>query len=64
MDNNVQPLLLDTVAASRFLGVGTGTIRGWVNAGLPFIRAGKGGKKFYTKKDLEKWIERQKESAA
>lgn len=57
------PLLLDIHGAAVFLGVGVGVIRGWVADGLPYIRAGRGGKKMFVRRDLEKWIERRKESA-
>jgi len=40
-----EPLLLDTLAAAAFVGVGKGVIRRWVSEGLPFVRAGSGGKK-------------------
>jgi hypothetical protein len=39
------PLLLDVNAAARFVGVGSCVIRGWVAEGLPFVRAGRGGKR-------------------
>lgn len=58
------PLLLDINGAATFLGVGVGVIRGWVADGLPFVRAGRGGKKMFVRRDLEKWIERRKESCA
>lgn len=59
-----ETLLLDVRAAAKFLGVGIGVIRGWSAEGLPFIRGGPGGKKLFTRRDLEKWVERLKESAA
>jgi excisionase family DNA binding protein len=58
-----EPLLLDTPAAAAFVGVGKGVIRRWVSEGLPFLRGGRGGKKLFTRRDLEKFIERQKEHA-
>jgi hypothetical protein len=57
------PLLLDTASAAVVVDVSTGVIRGWVGNGLPFVRAGRGGKKMFSRHDLEKWIERIKESA-
>jgi excisionase family DNA binding protein len=54
-------LLIDIKAAAEFVGVGEGTIRRWVSEGLPIIRAGVGGKKMFTRRDLERWIERLKE---
>jgi hypothetical protein len=58
------PLLIDTNAAAAFVGTTPGVIRGWVAEGLPFLRAGRGGKKLFTRRDLERWIERLKEKAA
>ena len=58
------PLLLDVRAAAAFVGVGPGVIRRWCADGLPFIRAGRGGRKLLTRRDLEKWVERLKETAA
>jgi len=58
------PLLLDVRAAAAFVGVGSGVIRHWCADGLPFVRAGRGGKKLFMRRDLEKWVERLKESAA
>ena len=57
-----QPLLLDITRAAQLLGVGIGVLRGWVADGLPFIRAGRGGKKMFARRDLERFIERLKES--
>jgi len=59
-----EPILLDSAAAAGYVGVSVGVIRGWVGAGLPFIRAGRGGRKMFTRRDLEKWVERNKETAA
>lgn len=59
-----ETLLLDIATAATLVGVSPGVLRGWVRDGLPFVRAGRGGKKYFTRRDLEKWIERQKESAA
>lgn len=59
---DLQTLLIDINAAARFVGVGTGVIRGWVADGLPFIRAGRGGKKMFSPVDLKRFIERQKET--
>jgi len=58
------PILLDAIGAAKFLGLTKGIIRGWVANGLPFVRAGRGGRKMFTRRDLEKWIERKKETAA
>lgn len=55
------PLLLDINAAARFIGVGPGVLRSWINDGLPFIRAGRGGKKMFAVSDLKKFVERKKE---
>jgi Helix-turn-helix domain len=57
-----ESLLLDIKAAADFVGVGVGVLRNWVCEGLPFVRGGRGGKKMFTRRDLERWIERQKES--
>jgi hypothetical protein len=57
-------LLIDTNAAAAFVGTIPGVIRGWVAEGLPFVRAGRGGKKLFGRRDLERWIERLKEKAA
>jgi hypothetical protein len=59
---DLQTLLLDINAAARLVGVGSGVIRGWVAEGLPFIRAGRGGKKMFSPVDLKRFIERQKET--
>jgi hypothetical protein len=59
---DLQTLLLDINAAARLVGVGSGVIRGWVTEGLPFIRAGRGGKKMFSPVDLKRFIERQKET--
>jgi hypothetical protein len=59
---DLQTLLLDINAAARLVGVGSGVIRGWVAEGLPFIRAGRGGKKMFSRVDLKRFIERQKET--
>lgn len=64
MQPNKEPLLVDVRDAAAYLGTTPGVVRGWVAAGLPFIRAGRGGKKMFTRRDLERWVERQKESAA
>ncbi|MFI5117192.1 MAG: helix-turn-helix domain-containing protein [Terriglobales bacterium] len=58
-----ESLLLDTSAAAAFVGVGTGVLRRWVAEGLPFVRGGRGGRKLFTRRDIERWIERNKESA-
>lgn len=58
-----EPLLLDVAAAAAIVGVGMGVIRGWASDGLPFVRAGRGGRKMFTRRDLEKWSERLKERA-
>ena len=56
-----EPLLMDITHAASFVGVGVGVLRGWVADGLPFIRAGRGGKKMFARRDLERWVERLKE---
>lgn len=56
-----ETLLLDSPRAAELVGVSVGVLRGWVSQGLPFIRAGRGGRKLFTRKDLERWIEKQKE---
>lgn len=61
--DSAQPLLLDINAAAKFLGVGAGTMRTFIANGIPFVRAGRGGKRMFIRKDLERWIERMKESA-
>jgi DNA-binding transcriptional MerR regulator len=58
-----EPLLLDATRAAEIAGVSVGVIRGWVANGLPFIRAGRGGRKMFTRRDLEIFVERLKESA-
>lgn len=58
-----EPLLIDVVRAAEVVGVSPGVIRGWVADGLPFIRAGRGGRKMFTRRDLERFVERQKEQA-
>jgi hypothetical protein len=62
MTPDTTPLLLDINAAARFVGVGAGVIRGWVIDGLPFVRAGRGGKKMFSPLDLKRFVERKKES--
>ena len=54
-------MLLDVVAAAAIVGVGEGVIRGWVADGLPFVRAGRGGRKMFVRRDLERFVERLKE---
>ena len=56
------PLLLDTRGAAALVGVQPGVLRRWVQDGLPFVRAGRGGRKMFTRRDLEKWVERLKET--
>lgn len=58
------PILIDVQAAALHVGVGVGVIRSWVRDGLPFVRGGRGGKKLFARRDLEKWVERMKESTA
>lgn len=58
------PILIDVRAAALHVGVGVGVIRAWVRDGLPFVRGGRGGKKLFARRDLERWIERLKESVA
>jgi hypothetical protein len=62
-NQNTEPLLLDVVAAAAIVGVSVGIIRGWVADGLPFVRAGRGGRKMFTRRDLERFVERQKEQS-
>ena len=57
-----EALLFDINTAAELVGVGVGVIRNWVRDGLPFVRGGRGGKKMFARRDLERWIERQKES--
>jgi hypothetical protein len=59
-NQKAEPLLLDIVRAAAFVGVGIGVIRGWVSDGLPFLRAGRGGRKMFTRRDLERFVERLK----
>ncbi|MBZ5569004.1 MAG: helix-turn-helix domain-containing protein [Acidobacteriia bacterium] len=58
-----EPLLMDINAAAAFVGVGSGVIRGWASDGLAFVRAGRGGKKMFARRDIERYVERRKESA-
>jgi predicted site-specific integrase-resolvase len=58
-----EPLLMDINAAATFIGIGPGVLRRWVSDGLPFVRAGRGGRKLFTRRDLERFVERRKESA-
>lgn len=61
MDNT--PLLLDINSAAKFVGVGPGTIRGWIlEEQLPFVRAGRGGKKMFAPADLKRFVEKLKET--
>jgi hypothetical protein len=62
-NQKAEPLLLDIVGAAAFVGVGIGVIRGWVSDGLPFLRAGRGGRKMFTRRDLERFVERLKEQS-
>jgi len=64
VSSQTEPLLLDITRASSVVGVSVSTLRHWTADGLPFIRGGPGGKKLYQRRDLERWIERLKESAA
>jgi len=56
--------LVDVPTAASITGTSVGTIRRWVADGLPYVRAGAGGKKMFDAADLRKWIERCKERAA
>lgn len=56
-----EPLLVDIAGAAAYVGVGIDVIRGWAEDGLPFVRAGRGGKKMFLRRDLERFIERNKE---
>jgi len=62
VDSQRISLLIDIKAAAELVGVGQGVIRRWVSEGLPFVRAGRGGKKLFAREDLERWIERLKET--
>lgn len=62
-NQNTEPLLVDVIGAAAIVGVSVGVIRGWVADGLPFVRAGRGGRKMFTRRDLERFVERQKEQA-
>ena len=62
MDNQ-EPLLLDISRAALIVGISISTIRKWTANGLPFVRAGSGGKKMYARRDIERFIERLKERA-
>jgi hypothetical protein len=57
----IEPLLFDSQRAAEMVGVSVGVLRGWVSQGLPYVRAGRGGRKMFTRRDLEKFVERQKE---
>jgi DNA-binding transcriptional MerR regulator len=59
--NNQEPLLLDISRAALIVGVSSSTIRKWTADGLPFVRAGAGGKKMYARRDIERFVERLKE---
>jgi len=59
-----EPLYIDVVAAAAYVGVSVCQIRKWTADGLPFLSAGRGGKKVYDRADLRRWAERLKESAA
>ena len=58
-----EPLLFDIARAANIVGVSPSTIRHWTSDGLPFVRGGPGGKKLYSRRDLERFIERLKENA-
>jgi hypothetical protein len=62
-NQQAEPLLFDVAAAAAIVGVGIGVIRGWVSEGLPFVHAGRGGRKMFTRRDLERFVERQKEQS-
>jgi hypothetical protein len=59
--STTDPLLVDSPRAAAIVGVSVGVLRGWVSQGLPYVRAGRGGRKMFTRRDLEKFVERQKE---
>jgi excisionase family DNA binding protein len=61
-DTSSFPLLIDIAAAAKLTGTSVGTLRRWVADGLPYVRAGAGGKKLFDPGDLRKWIETQKEA--
>jgi hypothetical protein len=56
------PLLLDAPSAAAFVGVQVGVLRRWIHDGLPFVRGGRGGKKLFARRDLERFVERLKET--
>lgn len=59
-----EPLLIDVAAAAAYVGVPVSQIRRWTADGLPFVRTGRGGKLYYDRADLRRFVERLKESAA
>jgi excisionase family DNA binding protein len=58
-----EPLLIDVAAAAAYVGVPVSQIRRWTSDGLPYVRAGRGGKLLYDRNDLRRYIERLKESS-
>ena len=58
------PPLIDAQETARFVGVTGNTIRRRCSEGLPFARAGSGGKKMFAASDPEKWVEGLKEKVA
>jgi phage terminase Nu1 subunit (DNA packaging protein) len=58
-----QPFLMDQKQTAAFAGVTEGVVRGWAAEGLPFVRAGRGGKKNFDRRDVIRFIERKKETA-
>lgn len=64
VNSQSEPLLHDIVQAAAIVGVSVSTIRAWTRDGLTFVRGGAGGKKMYCRRDLERFVERLKESAA
>jgi hypothetical protein len=59
--SSITPLLIDRHAAAKFVGVPHGTIRRWDEEGiLPSVHAGRGGRRMYSPRDLERAVERMK----
>ncbi len=54
-----EPLLLDIRAAAALAGVPVSAIRRWTGDGLPHVRDGRGGRLFFRRRDLERYIERR-----
>lgn len=52
-------ILLDIAAAAAATGVPVAALRRWTKDRLPHMRDGRGGKLFFRRRDLEKYIERR-----